>query len=88
MSHSYQSVAAAESAVTATHSHTDGEFTIGTVKTFFHKKLHSASNLIKKQKPHTCKVTVVTARAGSMQLMVSDGTFMSEVSRCVWRDGW
>jgi len=59
-------------------SQTDGEFNIGTVKTFFHKKLQSASSLIKKPKPHTCKVTVGTADGENIQLMVSDGTFMSE----------
>ncbi len=57
---------------------TDDKFDIAIVKSFFHKKLHSASSLIKKQKPHTCKVVVVTDQ-DELQLMVSDGTFLSEV---------
>lgn len=58
------------------------QFNIGTVKTFIHKKWHSASSLIKKQKPpHTCKVTVVTSQGGNIQLQVSDGTFMNEVKK-------
>jgi hypothetical protein len=55
------------------------EFNIATFKTFLHKKLQSASSLIKKQKTHTCKVNVVTSEGEPLQLVVSDGTFMNEV---------
>ncbi len=48
------------------------------LKTFLHKKFQSASSLIKKSKTHTCKVNVVTVDE-SLQLVVSDGTFLNEV---------
>lgn len=51
-----------------------------TLKTFVSKKLQRAHSFIKKPKPHTCKVTVVMEDGTSLQLMISDGTFMNEVN--------
>lgn len=50
-----------------------------TWRRFLSKKIQKASSFIKKPKPHTCKVNVVTEET-SLQLMISDGTFMNEVN--------
>eukprot|EP01119_Soliformovum_irregulare_P016390 TRINITY_DN4726_c0_g1_i4.p1 TRINITY_DN4726_c0_g1~~TRINITY_DN4726_c0_g1_i4.p1 ORF type:complete len:696 (-),score=202.19 TRINITY_DN4726_c0_g1_i4:1254-3341(-) len=60
-----------------TTSETEDEFNISNLKTFLHKKIHSASSLILKPKTHTCKVRIVT-EDDAIELAVADGTFMNE----------
>ena len=69
----------ASSSSTAVNTSTDYEEIKATFKTFLNKKIQAAQSILKKPKTHTCKVNVVTTE-GSLQLVVSDGTFMNEVS--------